>query len=51
MKHELLQVYWHGDKQRIMTADFFPNSNLLITGGPDEEDEEHEERVFIKVIS
>jgi hypothetical protein len=32
-----------------MTTDFFPNSNLLITGGPDEEDEEHEERVFVKV--
>lgn len=45
MKVEVPQIYWHGDRDRIMSLDFFPNSNLLVTSGG-----ESEEKNFIKVI-
>lgn len=44
MKVEIPQIYWHGDRDRIMAIDFFPNSNLLATCGG-----ENEEKHFIKV--
>ena len=44
MKIEIPQIYWHGDRDRIMSLDFFPNSNLLVTCGG-----ESEEKHFIKV--
>lgn len=35
MKIELPEIYWHGDKERIMTLDFSPLHNQLLTGGTD----------------
>ena len=35
MKLELPEIYWHGDKERIMSLDFSPINNQLITGGSD----------------
>ncbi len=44
MKVEIPQIIWHGNKQRIMSIDFFPNSEYFISAGP-----EDEEKLFIKV--
>ena len=43
MKVEIPQIYWHGDRDRILSLDYFPNSNLLVTCGG-----ENEEKHFIK---
>lgn len=40
MKVEIPQIYWHGDRNRIMSLDFYPNSNLLVTCGSDNEDKQ-----------
>lgn len=42
---EIPQICWHGDRDRIMSLQFFPNSNTLVTCGG-----EPEERQYIKVI-
>lgn len=44
MKVEIPQIYWHGDRDRIMSIDFYPNTNLLITCGA-----ESENTMFIKL--
>ena len=33
MRIEIPQIFWHGNRDRIMSIDFYPNSNLLITSG------------------
>jgi hypothetical protein len=45
MRIEIPQIYWHGDRERIMSIDFYPNSNILVTCGA-----EVENRMWIKVI-
>ena len=44
MKVEIPQIHWHGDRDRIMSIDFYPNSNILVTAGG-----ESEEKHFIKI--
>ena len=31
------EIYWHGNKERIMSIDFVPGTSTLITGGSDSE--------------
>ena len=45
MKFECPQIYWHGNKERIMSIDFHPFTQDFITGGTDTELKEG----FIKV--
>lgn len=44
MKVEIPQIHWHGDRDRILSIDFYPNSNFLFTCGG-----ESEEKHFIKI--
>ena len=53
MRIEIPEIYWHGNKERIMSIDFFPFSSSLtyfqnkivfVTGGTDSESQ-----AFIKV--
>ncbi len=44
MKVELLEIYWHGDRTRISSIDFYPNSSFLASAGV-----EDEERLYIRV--
>ena len=44
MKLEIPEIFWHGNRERIMSIDFYPNSDYLVTAGP--EDEEH---LYLKV--
>lgn len=44
MKVEIPQIHWHGDRDRIMSLDFYPNTNMMLTSGGEQED-----RNFIKV--
>ena len=46
MRIEIPEIYWHGNKERIMSIDFFPfkkslghfqNKVIFITGGTDSE--------------
>jgi hypothetical protein len=37
MSVKVPEIYWHGNKERIMSIDFQPESNYLITGGSDSE--------------
>ncbi len=33
VKLEIPEIYWHGEKERILSIDFHPFYNLIITGG------------------
>lgn len=44
MKIEIPQIFWHGNRDRIMSIDFYPNSKNLITCGAESED-----KMWIKV--
>lgn len=35
MRVELPEIYWHGDRERIMSLDFIAADSLLVTGGAD----------------
>ena len=37
MSVKVPEIYWHGNKERIMSLDFQPDSKTLITGGSDSE--------------
>jgi hypothetical protein len=37
MSVKVPEIYWHGNKERIMSLDFQPETNTLITGGSDSE--------------
>jgi hypothetical protein len=58
MKLEIPQINWHGSMQRILSLDFHPFFDLLVTGGSDEkrdndiesDSEAEEEFGYIKVI-
>ncbi len=45
MKIEIPQIFWHGNRDRIMSIDFYPNTNLLVTCGAESED-----KMWIKVF-
>lgn len=45
MKIEIPQIFWHGNRDRIMSLDFYPNTNYLFTCGAEAED-----KMWIKVI-
>ena len=44
MRIEIPQIFWHGNRDRIMSIDFYPNTNLLITSGA-----ESENKMFVKL--
>ncbi|MCQ2820079.1 MAG: hypothetical protein MJ252_22670, partial [archaeon] len=44
MKVEIPQIYWHGDRDRIMSIDFYPHTNYLVTCGLEAED-----KMYIKL--
>ncbi len=44
MRIEIPFIHWHGNRDRIMSIDFYPNSNLLVTCGAEAED-----KMWIKV--
>lgn len=44
MKVEVLEIHWHGNRERINSIDFFPNSNYLVSSGV-----EDEEKLYIHV--
>ena len=39
MQVEVPQIFWHYDSARIMSIDFYPNSNYLITASQASEDD------------
>ena len=43
MKVEIPQIYWHGDRESIMSIDFLPLANFFVTWGYD-----NEESMFIR---
>lgn len=45
MKVEVLEIHWHGNRERINSIDFFPNSNYLVSSGV-----EDEEKLYIHVL-
>ena len=44
MKVEIPEIFWHGDRDRIMSIDFYPNTNFLVTCGAESED-----KMYIKL--
>ena len=44
MRIEIPQIFWHGNRDRIMSIDFYPNSNYLVTSGA-----ESENKMFVKL--
>lgn len=44
MRIEIPQIFWHGNRDRILSIDFYPNSNIIVTCGAEEE------KMWIKVI-
>ena len=44
MKLELLEIFWHGDRGRINSVDFYPNSSYMVSAGV-----EDEEKLYIRV--
>ena len=44
MRIEIPQIFWHGNRDRIMSIDFYPNSNYLVTCGA-----EIEEKSYVKL--
>lgn len=45
MKIEIPLIFWHGNRDRIMSIDFYPNSNFLVTCGAEADD-----KMWIKVF-
>jgi hypothetical protein len=43
MRIEIPQIFWHGNRDRILSIDFYPNSNIIVTCGAEEE------KMWIKV--
>ena len=43
MRIEIPQIFWHGNRDRIMSIDFYPNSNIIVTCGAEED------KMWIKV--
>ena len=37
VKLEIPFIYWHGNRDRIMSIDFHPHTKLFVTGGSDSE--------------
>ena len=44
MHVEIPQIFWHGNRDRIMSIDFYPNSNYLVTSGA-----ESENKMYVKL--
>ena len=44
MRIEIPQIFWHGNRDRIMSIDFYPNSNYLVTSGA-----ESENKMYVKL--
>ena len=44
MRIEIPQIFWHGNRDRIMSIDFYPNSNIIVTCGAEED------KMWIKVL-
>lgn len=44
MRVELPQILWYSDTDRIMSIDFYPNTNYLVTCGAEKAD-----KMWIKV--
>ena len=44
MRIEIPQIFWHGNRDRIMSIDFYPNSNFLVTSGA-----ESENKMYVKL--
>ena len=44
MHVEIPQIFWHGNRDRIMSIDFYPNTNFLVTCGA-----EAENKMFVKL--
>lgn len=38
MKIEIPQIFWHGNNDRVMSIDFYPHTNYLVTCGAESED-------------
>lgn len=39
MNIDVPQIFWHDDSARIMSLDFYPNSNYLVTASVTSEDD------------
>lgn len=39
MRVDTPQIYWHGKSESIMSCDFLPGHNMLVTCGPDNEED------------
>ena len=48
---DLPQIYWHGKNDRIMSCDFYPNTNYLVTTGAESEDKMYVKLWEISTIS
>ena len=44
MRIEIPQIFWHGNRDRIRSIDFYPNSNYLVTSGA-----ESENKMYVKL--
>ena len=44
MRIEIPQIFWHGNRDRIMSIDFYPNTNYLVTSGA-----ESENKMYVKL--
>ena len=44
MRIEIPQIFWHGNRDRIMSIDFYPNTNFLVTSGA-----ESENKMYVKL--
>ena len=44
MRVEIPQIFWHGNRDRIMSIDFYPNTNYLVTSGA-----ESENKMYVKL--
>ena len=44
MRIDIPQIYWHGKNDRIMSCDFYPNTNFIVTCGAESED-----KMFVKL--
>ena len=56
MRIEIPEIYWHGNKERIMSIDFFPfsqslpqfqNKIVFVTGGTDSESQAESSNDFV----
>ena len=44
MRIEIPQIFWYGNRDRIMSIDFYPNTNYLVTSGA-----ESENKMYVKL--